>query len=416
MMKIFRFFGKLIGAVLVLVFIFSTFISTFLLAFTSQLFNPDFYLDVIKEQDFFDQLPEIAATQIRYSMTYNPCLEDPDMCENEGPPEEGGEGGPPSYFQALSEEDWKTLLKELLPDEWLENQLHDLIHNLIESIHAGSEDIPVGISLLELKDHLAGQSGVEAIIGVMKAQPECSEDDLLEITRVLEGTDESNVDLLTCNPGNEFLDDFTPQIESLLNRSVKDIPDEIDLAKSLTGKEISIGALGVNLPVTVLINFIRWMILVSPLLNLLLLLIIAILAVHSFRGLRGWWGYPTAIAGLLATALASLVSPAVNFFSKRFLQDPPMAGLHEDLVDAASGIALEIVRLLFTQARNYALIVTGIGLTIIIVASVYKDREIKPELLEEADQGSGEVEPIPEDDLDKDTPQEQEVEEITPPE
>lgn len=407
-MKIFRFFGKMIGAVLVLVFIFSMFLSIFLLAFTTQLFNPDFYMEVFEEQEFFDQLPGIAATQIRYSMTYNPCLEDPDMCENDGPPEEGGEGGPPSYFQALSEDDWETLLMELLPEDWLENQVDDLIHNLIESIRTGSEDIPVGISLLELKEHLTGESGVEAITGVMKAQPECTQDDLLEITRILEGSEESGTDFLSCSPGDEFLDNYAPQIEVMLKRSLEDIPEEIDLAKGLQGKEISIDALDIELPLTVIINYVRWMILVSPLLNLLLLLVIAFLAVHSFKGLAGWWGYPTAIAGLLATGLASLVGPAANFLIDKFGFDSPMPGLHEDLIDAASGLALEIIHVIFTQARNYALIVTGVGLTIIIVASVLKGRAPKPDQDQDTEPETGDEEPIPDDDLGEAAPQDQE--------
>ena len=338
------------------------------------------------------------------------------MCENDGPPEEGGEGGPPSYFQALSEDDWQTLLMELLPEDWLENQVDDLIHNLIESIRTGSEDIPVGISLQELKEHLTGESGVEAITGVMKAQPECTQDDLLEITRILEGSEESGKDFLSCSPGEEFLDNYAPQIEVMLKRSLEDIPEEIDLAKGLQGKEISIDALNIELPLTVIINFGRWMILVSPLFNLLLLLVIAFLAVHSFKALGPWWGYPTAIAGLLATALASLVGPAANFLIDKFGFDSPMPGLHEDLIDAASGLALELIHVIFTQARNYALIVTGVGLTIIIVASVLKGRAPKPQQDQDSEQEVGDEESIPDDDLGEATPKDQDQEQPSPPE
>lgn len=414
MMKIFRFFGKLIGAILVVVFIFSMFSSIFLVAFTTQLFNPDFYLETFEEEDFFERLPAIAATQIRYSMTYNPCLEDPDMCENGEPPEEGGEGGPPSYFQALSENDWETLLTELLPPDWLENQLHDLVHNLIDSIRSGSEEMTISISLLELKEHLTGESGVEAITMLMKNQPECTQEDLLAVTRILEGKDEPGMDFLTCNPGDDYLDTYVPQFEALLGRSLKDIPDEIKLAEDLTERGITI--LDHDLPLPVVINFIRRIILISPLLNLFLLLIIASLAVHSFKALRGWWGYPIAIAGLLAAGLSSLVGPAASFMIDRFGLDSPMPGLHEDLIDVASGLALHILRVLFAQARNYALIVLGVGLTIIIVASVLKEPKLKGEKIEDADQESDEIELVPDDGLGGDATEDQEQEETAPPE
>jgi len=369
-MKILRFFGKLVGAVLVLVLVFSTFSSIFLMAFTSQLFKPELYFEVFDEQEFFDQLPEIAAAQIRYAMTYNPCLKDPDLCENGEPPEEGSEGGPPSYFQALSEEDWVTILDELLPADWLENQVQDLIRGLIDSIRSGSEEIALGISLLELKENLTGSAGVDAIMEILKAQPECSKEDLLAFTRILEGSDEPGIDLLACKPSTEIMENYRPQIETLLARPVNDIPDEIDFTESLIGDELSIEVFGFEVPLTVFINFLRRMILISPLAILILMLVIALLAVHSFKGLRGWWGYPIATAGLLAAGLAFLAAPAADFLINRLLVDSPMAGIHESLIDAASGVALELVRLIFTQARNYALIVTGIGLAIIIIASV----------------------------------------------
>ena len=415
-MKIFRFFGKLIGAILVPVLIISTFSSIFLLAFTTQLFNPDFYLETFEEEDFFDQLPEIAATQIRYSMTYNPCLEDPDMCENgeasqEEVEEEGG-GGPPSYFQALSEEDWETLLTELLPSGWLEEQLDDLVHNLIDSIRSGSEELTVAISLLDLKENLTGEAGVDAISQLLKNQPECTQDDLLNMTSILDGTDESGMDFLSCNPGNDFLDDYAPQIETFLRRSLKDIPEEIDLGSGLAGKDITIDALGIDLPLTVVINFGRWMLLISPLLILFLMLAIAFLAVHSFKALRGWWGYPIAIAGLLATGLASLVTPAANFMIERFGLDSPMPGLHEELIDVASSLALRMLHQLFTLARNYALIVTGIGLTIIIVASVLKRPRTK--VGKSSEEAEEEKEPIPDDDLGETPPPEEEQEKSAP--
>lgn len=410
-MKIFRFFGKFIGAGLVLVFIFSMFTSIFLLAFTTQLFNPDTYLEVFEEEDFFDQLPDIAATQIRYSMTFNPCLEDPDMCENGGPPEEGGEGGPPSYFQALSENDWETLLSELLPPDWLENQIHELIHNLIDSIRSGSENLSAEISLLELKEHLTGQSGVEGITMLMKNQPECSQDDLLAVTRILEGKDEPGMDFLTCNPGDDFLDAYSPQIEVLLGRSLKDIPDKIELGKGVEAGNVTIEALDIDLPLTVIINFVRWLILISPLLNLFLLLIIAFLAVYSFKALRGWWGYPIAIAGLLGTVLASLVSPAANFLIGKSGLDSPLPGLHEKLVDTATNLALRFLHVLFAQARNYGLIVTGIGLTIIIIASVLKEGGSKQKETGQDELKPGEDAPLPDDDFGKVAPQDPDMEE-----
>ena len=95
MIKLIKIIGKLIASIIVLLFIIFTLVSIFLLSFENQLLSPDFYLQVLEDEDFFDQLPEIAAVQIKYSM---------------GSITSSSEGGPPSYFQALSEKDWELLL------------------------------------------------------------------------------------------------------------------------------------------------------------------------------------------------------------------------------------------------------------------------------------------------------------------
>ena len=151
----------------------------------------------------------------------------------------------------------------------------------------------LSISLKDLKDNLTGESGVEALTQLYKNQPECTEDDLLNMVSTLEGNDESGMDFLSCSPGNDFLDDYAPQIETMLRRSLKDIPEEIDLGSGLAENNITIDAIGIDLPLPVVINFGRWMLLISPLYNIFLMLVIAFLAVHSFQGLRGWWGYPS---------------------------------------------------------------------------------------------------------------------------
>lgn len=391
-----RFFGKVLGAWLVLVVIISTFSSIFLLAFTTQLFRPGFYLDVLEQSDLFDRLPEIAAAQIRYSMTFNPCLEDPAQCENGGPQAADEEGGPPSYFQALSENDWEALLRELLPPDWLQDQIQDLVENLVESIRTGSDTLVLSISLFDFKQNLSGQTGVAAITRLMKAQPDCSQADLLEMTRILEGRQDPGKDFLSCNPGDEFLDNYAPQIEVLLRRSLRDVPDEISLARSLSEEKPTVPAFGLQLPLPVFLNFLRWTVLVSPLLILFLITLVALLAVHSYQGLAGWIGYPLAFSGLLGFGLASLVSPASDFLMGRFISGSSLSGFHDKLIEAASVLVLVFLRLLFTRARNFSLIAFGIGVSIVITAAVLKRSgvgTVPPK------QTSGEVEAIPDDGL-----------------
>ncbi len=169
-------------------------------------------------------MPEIAAVQIRYAMGDNPCLEDPANCENDEPDFSSSQGGPPSYFQALSEKDWELLLTGLLPQEWLEDQIQEITGSLFNALESGEGDLTIKISMVDLKNHLSGEAGIEAIAQLVEAQPECSKDDLLEMTRILEGREAVGKDFLTCQPPADFIENYTPQLEVILRRSLRDVP------------------------------------------------------------------------------------------------------------------------------------------------------------------------------------------------
>jgi len=411
MRKLFRFFGKLIASILVLVFIISTLTSIFLLALNSQLFSPDFYLDVFDEVEFFDQLPEIAATQIKYAMGYNPCLEDPSMCEGDEPQDEesqdteSSQGGPPSYFQALSDKDWELLLEGLLPPEWLEDQVLAVTEGLFDSIDQGQGEISIKISLLDLKERLGGETGVEAIAHLLDAQPECSKDDLLNMTRILQGKEEAGGDFLNCRPPDDFIQNFTPQLEVLLRRSLRDVPDEIDLGKGIFGEASSsegptIELFDSEIPTLALIKWIRWAINMSPLVCLLLLVVIAFFGVFSFKELGRWWGYPLAISGLMGLGISLLVGPAVDFFTSSFLKNREFTGFSPVLIDTGSDLVVGIILSLFLQVRNYSLVVIGMGLAVIITAAVLKP-PTKKDPQHEEDESI-----IPDPDADEDAPDE----------
>ena len=399
MIKIFRFFGKLVASILVLLFMVSALISILLLSFESQLLNPDFYLEVFEEVDFFDRLPEIAAVQIRYAMGFNPCLEDPANCENDETDFSPSQGGPPSYFQALSEKDWELLLTGLLPKEWLEDQIQEITGNLINSLESGEGDLAIKISMVDLKNHLSGEAGIEAITQLLEAQPECSKDDLLDMTRILEGREEVGKDFLTCQPPADFIENYTPHLEVILRRSLRDVPDEIDLGKGIfdaggSGNQAAlINMFGYDLPQYILFRWIQWSIRMSPLFCVTLLLIIALLAVHSYKALGGWWGYPLAISGLIGFTFAMLVGPLANFLTNTFLADRTIAGISPIMIETGSDLAVQVIRMLFTQVRNYSLIISGMGLGIIIISSVIKSPgKIESENIDEIESEEPEIE------------------------
>jgi hypothetical protein len=395
MRNLFRIIGKLIAGILVLAFIVSAFASIFLFAFNSRLFDPNFYLNAFNEVNFFDQMPALAASQIKYTMGVNPCITDPSSCDGNG---SGDQAGPPSYFQALSEKDWELLLEGLLPPEWFETQVLSITGGLFAGIEQGYGDIEVIISLKDLKEELSGEAGVEAIVQLLDNQPICSKDDLLEMTRVLQGKQQPGGDFLNCRPPDDFIENYTPQLEVLLRRSLRDVPDEVDLSSGLlsiagSSKDPSIELFGTQIPILAFVKWIRWLITITPLACLFLLIIIALFGVYSYKGLSGWWGYPLAISGLMGLTVSLLVGPVVNFITNSFLRDRDFFGLSPALIESGSDLAVEVISSLFIQVRNFSLIVIGMGLTVIIMANVLgtsikakQDHDMDKEDIKEKDQ------------------------------
>lgn len=375
MIKIVRFFGKFLGALLVPIFILASFTSILLMSIDSQLFNQDFYLEVFESEELFEKLPAVAADQITYAMSFNPCLEDPSMCDGDGSQvssTDPSSGGPPSYFQAMSKSDWEMLIGGILPPEWLEDKLVEITDGLVQAFDTGENQPEIVISLEDLKERLGGPEGVEAIVGVLDAQPVCTEEDLLSMTRVLEGSDDPGESFLTCRPSDDFIEKYSPHIEVMLRRSLRDVPDRIDLGKGLLSADqgMAVDFFGYEVPPAFVVRWVHWFIQMSPLFSLALMLVIGLLAVHSFKGLGGWWGYPVTIAGLMGLGLSLLVSPLAARASGFLLDNRSLTGISPILVETGGSLANQLIQVLMRQVRNLSLITIGIGLAIIISAAV----------------------------------------------
>lgn len=375
-MNIFKLLGKLIAALFALLFIIMALTSIFLMTVERQLLSSDFYLDALEEQNIYDRLPAIAAEQIRYAMGYNPCLENPDLCEGDEPTTTPTEGGPPGYFQALSQNDWELLITNLLPSGWLEEQVQNVTTELFDYVDTGEGDLAIYISMVELKEHLSGEEGVRALVGILDAQPECSNDDILAMASVLEGAQDPGDDFLTCQPPDDFIEKYTPHIEVIFRRSLEDVPDKINVTEDMfadvggAGEPSTLSIFGAQVTPFTLIRWIRWAIRMSPLFAWGTLLVIAIFGVHSFKGLGGWWGVPLIISGLIAFGIAFLATPVANWVIDRFIGDQSAMGISPVLMETGIDLVMQMIRSLFASARNLALITAGLGIIFLVVAVV----------------------------------------------
>lgn len=303
--------SQAIAAILAILFVITAVIVLMVFNIERGLLRSDLYKDALVENGLYERLPGILAKQQVHSITYNPCAEDPSQCEGDGPPGDGEgegdgqEGGPPEFFRNLSEEDWERLIKGIIPQDWLQTQVEGVLDQLFAVLETGDLESGVVISMVGLKQHLAGEEGMQAILELIRAQPPCTGDQLLMISQLEIDMSSASI-LLTCSPPPEVLDTFLPALRPVLDEIIGGIRDETNLIDALgEGGDLNIDFQTIGL--------VRLIIRLSPLLPLVLLLLVTLFAVRSLKGFFLWWGIPLLIVGVIGFSGSLMVPLLVNW-------------------------------------------------------------------------------------------------------
>jgi hypothetical protein len=337
--------SKIIAAGFAAAFIIATLLSLIIFNVQGQLLDSDTYKNALEEQEIYTLLPTLVAKQIATSMTYNPCLENPEQCEGEDQdqdPAEDENGGPPAYLKNLSQEQWELILTQLLTPEWTQTQTESALDQLFTFLDSNDNTLSITISLVDLKANLTGQKGMDIIKQLVNAQPPCTEQLLDILFDIATGTFTPD-ELLLCAPPEELLDELAPEIEGALEIVIQELPDEVNIEQNLfgdednQGSEVPLGDSGIN------VRTIRFFMRFSPLLSVLFLGLLTLFGVRSLKGLLLWWGIPFMTAGLLGLTLALMGMPILNWGWTTFAEVRIPAVLDPEFVD----LGFETVRLVF---------------------------------------------------------------------
>jgi hypothetical protein len=303
--------SKSIAAVFAAAFVISGILVLLVFNIQNRLLDPDSYKVALEEQEIYTQLPTLVAKQIATSMTYNPCLEDPDQCEGEGAPESNSgeeDDGPPAYLKNLTQEQWESVLTQVLTPAWTQTQTESALDQLFTFLDSDDGTVSITISLVDLKANLSGQNGVNIVRDLVNAQPPCTEQ-LLDMLFDIASGDFTPDELLLCAPPESLFDELTPEIETALGAILQEIPDEAMIEQNLFGGDEDRGSQGEGPNPISSIRSIRLLLRFSPLLPFLFLGLLTLFGVRSLKGLLLWWGIPIGIVGLSALALALLGLP-----------------------------------------------------------------------------------------------------------
>lgn len=305
--------GKLIAGICAFLFIFTGVIALLFFNIERKAFFSGTYKQAFENQNLYQRMPAILANAVTTAVTQNPNL--------------------PTFVETLTVANWESTISSVLPPHEVKVITDEALDSIFNYINRRSDSVV--ISVIPLKSHLVGPSGVEVVKQILRAQPACTPEQLQAIALgFLTGGD-----ILLCSPPEDVMALLTPVIESQIQVLSIAIPDQITLVSEVLS--------GTPNDPRLKLNNIRLVLLVSPLLPVIFLLAILVFAVRDLKGWLNWWGWPLLLTGMGSLLVAWLGSPVVGLIVKGFMQSrgagliPPI--LLSTLQETASSVTREIL-------------------------------------------------------------------------
>jgi len=326
-------FRKIIAGICAVLFVISGGIALFAFNIESKAFNSATYKQAFENQKLYERMPEILANALHTSIAEN---------VNTAP-----------YLKPLTVEDWRATITSLLPPEEIKTLTDDALDSVFNYLN-GNADSAV-ISLLSFKRHLASPAGMEVVKQILRAQTDCTAEQLLQL-----GLGLLSGQIGLCNPPAEFIGLLNPLIESQLHVMTLTIPDEVTL---ISGAQ--------NTPANdprINLDRARAVMKVTPFFPLFFLFGVSAFAIRSLVEWLKWWGYPFLFTGAISSVTALLGAPTFGLIVERLLQNqgagfiPPI--FFSTMRETVSAVTSQILKPVAIEG----LILAAVGLSMVLVA------------------------------------------------
>lgn len=302
-------FLTILAWILAFLFIVSTIGVIFSFFPAGKLLNPDFYQQALVDVNIYQRLPTTIAMQLAENLTPAP-----------------GDSDSAISLMVLNEQDWETILVDLIDPGWLQSQSEQILDQFFEILLVSPDpaNTPIEISVVEIKQNLAGPEGVQAINKIIAAQPPCSLEQLFGLMQVGLGMENSGASIL-CRPPEFILSEINPIVESLLSTTVGQLPDTIplyipfSLIENQTNETVLV-SVPENIPgplqtLRQVNTWVSW----SPLLPIIFLILMTLVAVRSLRDFMAWWGSTLFTAGLISLIFSAILVPSAEWVLNSYL-------------------------------------------------------------------------------------------------
>ena len=397
--------AKFFAVVFAILFVVTLVLTLFIYSLEQHAFNAETYKDALYEEGVYERLPAIIGDQLIVSMGVDRCVQNPVSCDleyrsdamegclvealgsesyqtlsnNERPPtdaeneriapcfeehgypktgEENEENPLASLSKNMTAKDWENFIIALIPPEDIKNISEETIDEIFEYLNGNTNAaiIPLG----KFKERLTSDDGTDAIMALIKAQPDCSATDLLKLSGF-----SGEQEMVFCNPPEITTPVLRAAVASQLNAFVNEIPDKKILLAKSTNKESLFET-----------QSLRILMRLSPILPITLLFFITLLVVRTLQTWLRWWGIPLFIAGVIALIFSLMTGPLLQIlFSMPLIQGISME-VSGSVIQLIYDLFTTIIHRLVENIALYALITTTLGLGMTI-GSIFAKRADK---------------------------------------
>ena len=165
--------GQMFAAICAVLFVISAVLVLLAINIEAQAFSADTYKQAFDEQRLYERMPAILASTITAYVTEN--------------------AGALPFLQLLTPEDWQNNIVLLLPPEELRAMANQALDSTFDYLNGRSNS--VAITLVPVKAQLAGESGVQLVLQILRRQPACTSEQLTQMALGLFGGQ-----ITLCNP------------------------------------------------------------------------------------------------------------------------------------------------------------------------------------------------------------------------
>ncbi|MBL8063421.1 MAG: hypothetical protein JNK32_10400 [Anaerolineales bacterium] len=328
-------FSKTIAAIFAVLFVITAVMALILFNFDRRAFNAETYQQAFARGDFYNALPALMAEVMSSSTT--------DKSQY------------PNVMQSMSQDAWEAFLRALLPADAMKAMSDDVLNSTFSYINLQTDSVQ--INLTPLKNSMAGDTGVQAVLSLVQSLPECTALQIAEITTAaLTGRSFG-----FCNPPAELLPVLAPIVQGQLQLAAFAIPDQMTLFSAPLQDDPRLR-----------LQSIRFFMRISPILPLLFLLGMTVLAVRSLKEWLNWWGVPLFITGVAAAILAVIGGPILGTLLSSYIDGRMQNFLPTVFLAYTSDLAAAMANALLKPVLWQGLILAAIGFGLIGVGFFVK--------------------------------------------